>query len=119
MMNFRRMDIRAAKGDAALVFFSDVPESEDEQPNPGETLARAVDAEILRKVVEALPQGLRDVVVFRYYEDMSMKEIAQVLAIPSGTARFRLFHAKRILRDRLAQTFSEADASNNKLEGSS
>lgn len=116
MMNFRRMDIRAAKADCALEFVPDVPDCEDERPDPGEAFARVVDAEILRKVVDELPQGLRDVVVFRYYEDMSMNEIAQVLSIPSGTVRFRLFRAKKILRDRFAQTFCEVDAS-NKLEG--
>lgn len=46
----------------------------------------------------ALPQKLREVVVLRYFEDFSSREIAAVLRVPDGTVRFRLAIARRRLR---------------------
>ena len=46
----------------------------------------------------ALPPHLRDVVVLRYFEDLSSREIGSVLRIPDGTVRFRLMMARRRLR---------------------
>ncbi|MDQ6780326.1 MAG: RNA polymerase sigma factor [Candidatus Eremiobacteraeota bacterium] len=48
--------------------------------------------------LSVLPRKLRDVVVLRYFEDLSSREIASVLRIPDGTVRFRLMIAKRLLR---------------------
>lgn len=45
-----------------------------------------------------LPKQLRDVVVLRYFEDLSSREIAAVLRVPDGTVRFRLMIAMRRLR---------------------
>ncbi|MBC5798576.1 MAG: sigma-70 family RNA polymerase sigma factor [Candidatus Eremiobacteraeota bacterium] len=56
------------------------------------------------RALSALPQKLRDVVVLRYFEDLSSREIASVLRIPEGTVRFRLMIAKRHLRPLLSDT---------------
>ena len=50
------------------------------------------------RALASLPQHLREVVVLRYFEDLSSREIAQVLRIPDGTVRFRLMIARRRLR---------------------
>jgi RNA polymerase sigma-70 factor (ECF subfamily) len=55
------------------------------------------------RALASLPQHLRDVVVLRYFEDLSSREIAQVLRIPDGTVRFRLMIAKRRLRPLLGE----------------
>lgn len=52
----------------------------------------------------ALPQNLRDVIVLRYFEDLSSREIASVLRIPAGTVRFRLMIAKRRLHPLLSDS---------------
>jgi len=54
------------------------------------------------RALASLPQHLRDVVVLRYFEDLSSREIAQVLRIPDGTVRFRLMIARRRLLPLLA-----------------
>lgn len=52
------------------------------------------------KVMEAL-NGLssnqREVVFLTFYEGLSYKEIAEILEIPQGTVKSRMFHAKRKL----------------------
>lgn len=50
------------------------------------------------RALASLPQHLRDVVVLRYFEDLSSREIACALRIPDGTVRFRLMIARRRLR---------------------
>ncbi len=53
----------------------------------------------LLQVLESLGLPHRQVVILRYIDDLSLEEIAEVLAIPLGTAKSRLFHAHRLLRD--------------------
>ena len=38
-----------------------------------------------------------------YLQDMTLEECAQVLEIPSGTVKSRLFRARRLLRASLAE----------------
>ncbi len=56
--------------------------------------------------VERVHRGLgqislahRDVLTLYFLQDLSIQEIADVLAIPLGTVKSRLYHAKRALRD--------------------
>ncbi|MEO6912468.1 MAG: RNA polymerase sigma factor, partial [Candidatus Baltobacteraceae bacterium] len=56
------------------------------------------------RALSALPQHLREVVVLRYFEDFSSREIASILQIPDGTVRFRLMIARRRLRPLLGDT---------------
>jgi len=53
-----------------------------------------------------LPDTLRAVVVLRYFEDLSSREIGSVLRLAEGTVRFRLMIARRRLRPHLGD-FSE------------
>lgn len=50
------------------------------------------------RALATLPVHLRDVVVLRYFEGLSSREIASVLRVPAGTVRFRLMIAMRRLR---------------------
>ena len=50
------------------------------------------------RALSSLPRKLREVVVLRYFEDFSSREIASILRIPDGTVRFRLAIARRRLR---------------------
>lgn len=110
MMNFRRMDARL-KSANALTPVPEVPEGLDERPDPGEALVRVSDAAAVRKAIDGLPDIFREVVVFRYFEDLAIKDIATVLGIPAGTVRFRLCHAKKLLREKLRPTFVPDQAS--------
>ncbi len=48
--------------------------------------------------LEGLPDRLREVLVLRYYQEMSEREIAEVVGIPQGTVKSRLHTAIRTLR---------------------
>ena len=59
---------------------------------PDDTLAR---------VVLSLPDSLRQVITLRYYQGMSVQEVADVLRVHRRTVHYRLDKAERILRDAL------------------
>lgn len=52
-------------------------------------------------VVAELPARQREVVVLRFYEDLTIDQIAGVLAIPAGTVKSTLHRALGALRGRL------------------
>ncbi len=73
-----------------------------------ETLhALAETYERITVLVRQLRPPLRDVVVLRYYADLTSREIAQRLTIPEGTVRWRLKTAIEQLGQRLAESDSE------------
>jgi len=97
MMNYRRMDIRKKKCRITMFFPEELPERADVRPNPGQNLELATDAMRVRAAVAKLPDGLRETVVLRYFEDMTTAEIAEALGVPDGTVRSRLHYAKDLL----------------------
>jgi RNA polymerase sigma-70 factor, ECF subfamily len=63
------------------------------------------------RALSALSHKQREVVVLRYFEDLSSPEIASVLGIPEGTVRFRLMIARQRLRpllDDYGERFSQS-----------
>lgn len=55
----------------------------------------------VRRAVEQLEAGAREVLMLREYEQLSYEEIAHVLRIPVNTVRSRLFRARMALKDLL------------------
>ena len=110
LANFHRMDMRR-KGFNALVFCDEFQEREDPAPNPSERLDSQTEAAIVREATEQLPEPLREIIVLRYFEDLSLREISTMLKLPLSTVKFRLHFAKRKLRARLELTFRGETAS--------
>ena len=104
LANFHRMDMRK-KGATAIVFCDELPEREDFAPNPAERLAFDTEAEIVREATAQLPEPLREIIVLRYFEDLSLREISTLLKLPLSTVKFRLHFAKRKLRAKLKLSF--------------
>lgn len=63
-----------------------------------ETAAEQFDALPLRDAVLRLPQELKSVVILRYFSGLTLRETAQALEIPQGTAATRERRALRLLR---------------------
>ncbi len=66
----------------------------------GEFFRSIVDEEILR-AIDDLPDEYRMAVVLSDLEDLSYSEIAEVMEIPVGTVKSRLFRGRRRLQERL------------------
>jgi RNA polymerase sigma-70 factor (ECF subfamily) len=56
-----------------------------------------IDTEVLR-AVDALPTAFREVVVLSDVEGLSYPELVQVLGVPIGTVKSRLFRGRRLLQ---------------------
>ncbi|MBX3390472.1 MAG: sigma-70 family RNA polymerase sigma factor [Phycisphaeraceae bacterium] len=52
----------------------------------------------IEKVVSDLPEGQREVIILRFVNDLSLREVAAVLDIPIGTVKSRLHQAIATLR---------------------
>lgn len=55
-------------------------------------------AERVHAGLSGLSLAHREVLTLHFLEDVSVEEIADVLGVPAGTVKSRLFHAKRALR---------------------
>lgn len=52
----------------------------------------------VRIALDSLPDDIRCVMVMHYIEDFTIKEIQEVLKIPQGTVKSRLFKGRELLR---------------------
>lgn len=75
-------------------------ETADHRP---EAAARSDAVGRVREGLDELDPDHRLVLRWYYLEEMSVREIAGVLAIPAGTVKSRLFHARRRLRRRMEE----------------
>ncbi len=66
-----------------------------------EAMIKRDERELVRKLVDELPDKMRVVVLMHYMENMSMEEIAKALGIPAGTVKSRLHQAKARLKERM------------------
>ena len=56
-----------------------------------------------RLSLERLPVDSREIIVLRELEDLSYKEIADIVEVPMGTVMSRLARARKLLREQLEQ----------------
>lgn len=73
--------------------------------DPAAAIAEPVDERLdaMRSAIRQLPDPQREVLELRLAQELSYAEIAEVLAIPTGTVRSRLHHAVAALRAALTQ----------------
>lgn len=74
---------------------------------PGELVGNEDVIECVRRVVESLPEEQRMCVILRYYDEMSLQEIADTLEISLGTVKSRLSRANKKMRDEIERLEKE------------
>src|ERR1700758_5383452 len=81
-----------------------INEAAQDLPHVPAGCVERLDAQTLLGVLRELDDDYRAVLVLYYVEDLSYKEIAEVLAVPLGTVQSRIARAKAQLLRRLTET---------------
>ncbi len=89
------MDTGYTTSDGEVIFI----EAKAEHHNPEESMMHHQKIKLMRELVDKLKPRYRDLVIKRYFEELSYEEIAEELNLPLGTVKAQLFRA----RDFLAQ----------------
>ena len=113
LVNIIRTDARR-KAANALVFQAELPDREDECPNVSDVLSAKDEAIAVRRAICELPQPYRTLLVFRYYEDLTVPEIARIMSLPEGTVKRKLHEAKMLVRAKISRTVMPEGSSNGK-----
>ncbi len=97
---------RRHRGDALTTAFDEEQHSEAVTGEDPEAAAVAQGERVaLHRAIDELPPEFREVIVLRELEELSYKEIAEVVGVPVGTVMSRLSRARRRLEEVLcAQT---------------
>ena len=64
---------------------------------------------VIRRELAHLPEKLREAFVLFDVEELSIKEVAEIMGSPEGTVKARIFRARRALRERLAPYVSHGE----------
>ena len=87
--------------DLSTAFDEEIHRSDDESVNAATILERSEDAELVREAMDELPVEFREILTLRHQEDLSYKEIADIVQISPGTVMSRLARARGKLKERL------------------
>ena len=81
----------------------------DREPAAEQRVENSEQVERLLEALETLDYNLRSVIVLRDLQGMDYQEIAEVLAVPVGTVKSRLFRARLALRQAVSEHRSPGD----------
>ncbi len=98
----RALDVLRRRQRRPMVSLENAPEPVAVSPTGDPMLGSA-----LRRLVGALPEKARAIVVLRYQEDLDPAEIARILGIPVGTVKSQLQRALGLLREKLSRSLGE------------
>lgn len=73
----------------------------EQEASPEQQLLSQERDSLIRKAVEALPWRQRVIVLLYYMEEQPLGRIAEITGLPLGTVKSRLYHARKVLRQKL------------------
>ncbi len=77
-----------------------------EEELPAEAMERDEDLNTLKDAVSQLPHDLRTAVLLHHYEDMSYKDIAEIVGCSIRGVETRLYRARKLIKSRIAESRS-------------
>lgn len=83
-----------------------LPEMASSDDSAEETVHGMEISAALEKLIAALPSKLREPLILSTIEEMSPREVAETLEINEAAVRSRVFRARQILKEKLAQKMS-------------
>ena len=104
----RRRKPSAPLDDVALYVESDDPEPED-------VALQGEQRDIVKRMLNALPDKYRSVTVLRYYNDLSYDEIARITGLTESAVKTQLHRARRMLAEQFLQKGGTTDGLSDNL----
>ena len=74
---------------------------------PLETISEDLRMDRIRDVIESLPEKNKEVIMLKWYDQLSYEEISHILDIPIGTVRSRLHNSMNKIRQILNHSETE------------
>ena len=95
--------------DLTTTFDEEIHAAGYESASPAAILEHAEDAELIKNAVDQLPAEFREILILRHQEDLSYKEIGEILKIPAGTVMSRVARARTKLKEYLSTRISQKE----------
>ena len=70
---------------------------------PKEAHRRQNDIDVLNSLIDELPEKYRKLLQLTYYQELSMEEVSEILALPIGTVKSRLYAARNLLKKKIVE----------------
>ena len=100
---------RRNRRDGGTVVFDEELHSDEADAEPADAVTlRAAAHESLEEALRRLPEEFREVIVLRELQDLSYREISEVVGAPIGTVMSRLSRARQRLQHALGPESAEA-----------
>ncbi len=96
--------IRARRPEAVELGSIEERVAADPGTSPEEAAMRAEYRQLIQRTLAELPESYRQVLYLHHYHDLSCAEIGARLGVPDRTIETRLYRAKKMLRERLAES---------------
>ena len=78
----------------------------DDEPDPESALIGEQKEEQIRTLIANLPEDYRRIVELRYIHEKAYEEISDILEMPMGTVKTKLFRARNLLKEIFKSSFS-------------
>ncbi len=72
------------------------------ETDPEQAILGANQQAVVHRLIDALPEELRQPLALSTVQELNSREIAAILGIPEGTVRTRLMRARQMLKEKLA-----------------
>ncbi|HUZ01555.1 MAG TPA: RNA polymerase sigma factor [Thermomicrobiaceae bacterium] len=105
--NLARDHFRAARRRGPVAGAGDLPDRPDPDPGPEDVTVVRDQARGVAEAIGRLAPEYRETLLLRFYQGLSLQEIAEALAVPVGTVKSRLSVGTRRLRDLLQEEGEE------------
>ena len=95
------------RGQPMTPFEEEIHTQDEDASNPSSLALKTGDLKMLKESLEQLPAEFREVIVLRDLEELSYKQIADVITVPLGTVMSRLARARARLKQILCSRLEE------------